>query len=154
MKPRGKVGLIAGFLGLVLGVFVYFIVGILFPYIIRFPLEVAYPIFGLFYLLLVGAAAGNFAVKKERVLVARDGARVGAISGGIAGAMMAIVPLGCWIGGIAVIDESGWTGVELRAIGLVLVAGIGVLVAATLGGAAGGYLRASSSTAEDLPSVE
>jgi hypothetical protein len=100
---------------------VYFIVGILFPYIIRFPLELAYPIFGLFYLLLVGAAAGNFAVKKERLLVARDGARVGAISGGIAGAIMAIVPLGLFgLCGIASIAETGWTGGELGAFGLVL----------------------------------
>jgi hypothetical protein len=163
MKPRVKVGLIAGFLGLGLGFFVYMIIGILFGVFIRFPLELAYPIFGFFYTLLVGAAAGNFAAKKERVLVAGDGARIGAVSGGIAGAIMVIVPLRlCGLGGlVSFMLESGETGpvqyvsvLFASGFGMFLSWGIAFLVAMLLGGAAGGYLRASSLTAEDFPIVE
>ena len=145
MTPRVKSGLIAGIIGLVLNICVAAALGICGPFVA----------------LLAGIAAGFFAVQQERVMVKGDGARVGAVSGGIAGALVLI---GQMIGGLGILILAQSSGVTplvgripsptadaseqmlyyISGLGVGMCFGIVGVVAAALGGAAGGYLGAPS----------
>ena len=74
MTPRIKFGLIAGIIGLVINTCVSAALGICGP----------------FTALLAGATAGFFAAQQEKATTRGDGARLGAISGSIAGALVLI----------------------------------------------------------------
>ncbi|MGQ9683575.1 MAG: hypothetical protein ACUVX9_13635 [Anaerolineae bacterium] len=71
MKPRFSIGLIAGAVGLLVNVCVATAIGICGPVVS----------------LLAGAAAGYFAARRQVPLTKSDGAKIGAMSGGLAGAV-------------------------------------------------------------------
>ena len=143
MTPRIKIGLIAGTIGLLLNICVAAALGICGP-VVAF---------------LAGLGAGYFSSQRENVSVKNDGARVGAISGGIAGAMVLV---GQMIGGVAVLALTQASGIEtifgsvpstsasgpeqmlyyVGGLGVGLCFGIVGVVVAVLGGAGGGYLGA------------
>jgi hypothetical protein len=74
MKPRIRVGLIVGVIGLIVNVAVAALVGICGP--------------GLS--LVAGALAGFYTARQEQPATKNDGARAGAVSGGIAGLLITI----------------------------------------------------------------
>lgn len=147
MKARVKFGLIAGGVGLVLNICVSAGLGICGPVVA----------------LLAGAAAGYFAVQQEQIMTKEEGARVGAISGGIAGGLVFI---GQMIGGLSIlllVQSSGtqsWIG-EIPNVSastseqlLYYVGGLGIgvcfgivgVAAAAAGGAGAGYLGGPASS--------
>ncbi len=81
MKPRIKVGLLVGAIGLVLNICVAGFMGICGPFVS----------------LIGGALAGFFTARQEHPLVKGDGAKAGAIAGAIAGG---IIVIGQIIGGV------------------------------------------------------
>ena len=91
MQPRIRIGLIVGFIGMVLNVCVSGFVGICGP----------------FLSLIAGGLAGFFAARQEKSLTKGDGARAGAIAGGLAGGL---IILGQIIGGIAALYYMQSTG--------------------------------------------
>lgn len=93
MKPRTKVGLIVGIVGLVLNVCVAGFVGFCGPALS----------------LVAGAVAGFFAARQERPLTKNEGARAGATAGGIAGGL---IILGQVIGGMAALYYMQSTGMS------------------------------------------
>ena len=82
MKPYIKVGLLVGAIGLVLNICIAAAMGVCGPLVS----------------LLAGAAAGYFTAAREKAATKADGARLGLISGGIAGALIVV---GQILGGIA-----------------------------------------------------
>ena len=84
MQPRVTYGLIAGAIGLVINVCVSAAIGLCGPFVS----------------LLAGAAAGFFAAQAEKAPNKNDGARLGAISGAIAGGLTLVGQL---IGGLAIL---------------------------------------------------
>ena len=72
MKPRVKLGLVVGVIGLVLNSCVAAFVGLCGP----------------IFTLLAGGVAGFLAAQQEKLGVKGDGARAGATAGGIAGGLM------------------------------------------------------------------
>lgn len=91
MKPRVKMGLAVGAVGLALNVCVAAFVGICGPVIS----------------LIAGAVAGYFAVQQEKPAAKGEGAKIGAIAGGIAGALVIIGQLIGGVGALAFIQYSG-----------------------------------------------
>lgn len=81
MKPRTRVGLIVGAIGLFLNICVSGFIGL------------CGPVFSM----IAGGVAGFLAAQQERLGVKADGARAGATAGGIAGGLMIVGQL---IGGI------------------------------------------------------
>ena len=144
MKPRVKFGLIAGGIGLVLNICIASVLGICGP----------------FMALLAGAAAGFFAAQNEQVDTKGDGARMGAISGGIAGVLVLIGQLIGGLGALAFIQYSDMAmpfgtipspsaDASVQIVYYVSGLGTGVcfgvlgIVAAVLAGALAGYLGTS-----------
>ena len=145
MTPRVRIGLIVGSIGLVLNICVAAALGICGPVVA----------------LLAGLAAGFFAAQQENMADKRDGAQVGAVSGGIAGALILI---GQIIGGLVVLSlyqsldvtplfgtvpsASDEAAVQMLyyagGLGTGICFGLVDVVAAALGGAVGGYLGATS----------
>ena len=93
MKPRTKIGLIVGIIGLVLNVCVAGFVGICGPVLS----------------LIAGAVAGFFAAQQEKPPTRNDGARAGATAGGIAGGL---IILGQIVGGIIALFYMQSTGLR------------------------------------------
>lgn len=93
MQPRTRIGLIVGVIGLVLNICVAGFIGFCGP----------------FLSLVAGGIAGFFATQQEKPLMKRDGARVGATAGGIAGAL---IILGQIIGGIGALVYMQTSGVQ------------------------------------------
>jgi hypothetical protein len=94
MQPRIKMGLAIGAIGLALNVCVAGFVGFCGPLVS----------------LLAGGAAGFFAAQQEKLATKSEGAKAGAISGGIAGGLIII---GQVIGGIAALAIMQSTGTEI-----------------------------------------
>ena len=140
MKPRIKFGLIAGAVGLVLNVCVAAALGL------------CGPVTGL----LAGGVAGFLAAQQEKAASKGDGARLGAVSGGIAGALVLVGQL---IGGISALAYIQYSGMPLpfgqapdlsdnaatqlayylSGLGTGMCIGIGDIIAAAIAGAVGGY---------------
>ncbi|GAB4456313.1 MAG: hypothetical protein Kow0070_06170 [Anaerolineales bacterium] len=91
MKPRIKMGLAIGALGLALNVCVSALVGFCGPVVS----------------LVAGAAAGFFAVQQEKPSAKAEGGRVGAIAGAIAGALVIIGQVIGGLGALAFLQVSG-----------------------------------------------
>lgn len=91
MKPRTRLGLIVGGIGLVLNICVSAFIGI------------CGPIFSL----AAGAAAGFLAAQQEKLGIKSEGARAGATAGGIAGGLMIIGQLIGGVGALAYMQVSG-----------------------------------------------
>lgn len=145
MRPWIKFGLIVGIIGLILNICVAAALGICGPVVA----------------LLAGVVAGFLAAQQEGVTVKGDGARVGAMSGGIAGALVLIGQLIGGLGVLVLVQYADITpifgsipppGADASAQMLYYVSGLGVgmcfgvigIVTAALGGAAGGYLGTPS----------
>ncbi len=84
MQPRIKMGLAVGAVGLFLNICVSAFIGLCGP----------------FASLIAGGVAGYLAASQERLPIKSEGARAGAIAGGISGALMIIGQL---IGGLGVL---------------------------------------------------
>ena len=82
MQPRIRIGLLVGFIGLVLNICVAGFLGFCGPVVS----------------LVAGGIAGFFAAQQERLLTKNEGARAGATAGGLAGGL---IILGQIIGGMA-----------------------------------------------------
>ena len=91
MKPRIKIGLIAGVIGLVLNICVSGFIGFCGP----------------FASLLAGGIAGYFAASQEKLPTKKEGATAGAIAGAITGGLMII---GQIIGGMIALTIQQNTG--------------------------------------------
>lgn len=91
MKPRVKMGLAVGAVGLALNVCVAAFMGICGPLVS----------------LLAGAAAGYLAVQQEKPTMKGEGAKVGAIAGAIAGGLVIIGQIIGGVGALAFIQYSG-----------------------------------------------
>ncbi len=143
MKPRIKIGLIAGAIGLVVTLIVAMVMGICGPFVA----------------LLTGVAAGFFALQQETVADKRGGASVGAISGGVAGALILIGQIGGGLAALFLISNAEISTLMGSAPGpnataseqlIYYAAGLGTglcfgivgIAAAALGGAAAGYVSA------------
>ncbi|MBI3360984.1 MAG: hypothetical protein HY023_07725 [Chloroflexi bacterium] len=140
MTPRIKFGLIVGAVGLVVNTLV----------------AAAFGLCGPVMALLAGAAAGFFAAQSEKAAAKSDGARLGAVSGATAGALvfvgqllgaaiaLALVQVGKLptIFGTApssadpIVQASFWLG----GLGFGLCLGVGGIALAALAGAGTGYL--------------
>ena len=152
MQPRIRIGLIVGFVGLVLNVCVSGFTGICGP----------------FLSLIAGGVAGFFAAQQEKSLTKSNGAKAGAIAGGIAGGLIII---GQIIGGMAALFYIQSTGMPsifgqipsasssaaaqatyyLSGFGTALCFGIvGALLAAATGAGAG-YLGTSEQPSSTPP---
>jgi hypothetical protein len=94
MQPRTRIGLIVGVIGLVLTSCVATFAGFCGPFVS----------------LLAGGVAGFLAAQQEKPPVKGDGARIGAISGGIAGGL---IILGQVIGAVAALVLVQNAGVEV-----------------------------------------
>ena len=154
MQPRVTYGLIAGAIGLVINVCISAAIGLCGPFVA----------------LLAGAAAGFFAAQAEKAPSKNDGARLGAISGAIAGGLTLVGQL---IGVIAVLflsvsadiqpilgtlpetsDVAGQAVFWIAGVGVGLCFGlVGVLLSA-LAGAGTGYLGTPETTAPEINSQE
>lgn len=139
MQPRIKMGLTVGAIGLVLNICVAGFIGVCGPLVS----------------LLAGGAAGFFAAQQEKLATKGDGARAGAMAGGIAGALVIIGQLIGGIGALLVMqsigmkspfgaapsfsgDPSVLVGYYVGGLGTGLCIGIiGALLAAGAGAAAG-----------------
>jgi hypothetical protein len=93
MKPRVKMGLAIGAVGLALNVCVAAFMGICGPVVS----------------LVAGAVAGYFAVQQEKPTIKGEGAKIGAIAGVIAGALVII---GQMIGGLGALAFLQYSGVQ------------------------------------------
>jgi hypothetical protein len=91
MKPYIKVGLLVGVIGLVLNTCIAAGMGICGP----------------LFSLLAGAAAGYFTAAREKAATKGDGARLGLISGGIAGALIVVGQVLGGIGSLVLVQASG-----------------------------------------------
>ena len=91
MKPRIRMGLIVGVIGLVLNICVSGFIGLCGP----------------IFALLAGGAAGFFAAQQERLPTKGDGARAGATSGGIAGALIILGQIIGGMGALLFLQTSG-----------------------------------------------
>lgn len=91
MKPRVKMGLAVGAVGLALNVCVAAFMGICGPLVS----------------LIAGAAAGFFAVQQEKPTVKGEGAKIGAIAGAIAGGLVIVGQIIGGVGALAFIQYSG-----------------------------------------------
>lgn len=149
MKPRIKIGLIVGAIGLFLNICVSGIIGL------------CGPVFSM----LAGGVAGFLAAQQEKLGVKGEGARAGATAGGIAGGLMI---LGQLTGGIATLIyyqvsgadtlfgqvPSGGTpsiGYYLGGIGTGICFGIvGAMLAAGVGAGAG-YLATQEQPTQGQP---
>jgi hypothetical protein len=138
MQPRIKMGLVVGVIGLALNVCVAGFIGFCGPFVS----------------LLAGGLAGFLAAQQEKLATKSEGAKAGAISGGLAGALIII---GQVLGGIAALafmqsngtqlpfgtipdvsDTAGMVGFYAGGIGTGLCFGIiGALLAAGAGAGAG-----------------
>lgn len=155
MKPRIKIGLAAGAVGMTLNVCIATLAGICGPAVS----------------LLSGAAAGLLAVQQEKPSVKAEGARIGAIAGLLAGALVAIGQVIGAVGALILLQLSGFQ-FELGSasspsedafdqlvyyligIGTGLCFGvIGTLLAAGAGAGAG-YVAATDQPAPPPPSME
>lgn len=94
MKPRIKIGLITGAIGMALNVCVSLLVGFCGPAVS----------------LVAGAAAGFLAVQQEKPASKQEGAQAGAIAGAIAGGL---VMVGQVIGGLGALVLLQFSGVQL-----------------------------------------
>ena len=94
MKPRIKMGLAVGAIGLALNICVSGFMGICGPLVS----------------LIAGGAAGFFAAQQEKLPTKNDGAKAGAVAGGIAGALVII---GQVVGAIAALAIMQMTGMKL-----------------------------------------
>ncbi len=94
MKPRIKMGLITGAIGLALNVCVSLLVGFCGPAVS----------------LVAGAAAGFLAVQQEKPASKREGAQAGATAGAIAGGLVIV---GQVIGGLGALMLIQFSGVQL-----------------------------------------
>ena len=141
MKPRVKYGLIVGIIGLVLNVCVSTAIGICGPVVA----------------LLAGVAAGFLAAQGEKASNQADGARLGAVAGGIAGALVFVSQLLGGLGALVLAQRSGISlpfgaipgpSADVSEQLLFYIGGLGVgvcfglagVVLAALGGAGAGYL--------------
>lgn len=91
MKPRTRLGLIVGAIGLVLNICVAGFIGFCGPLVS----------------LIAGGAAGFFAAQQEKLGTKGEGARAGATAGGIAGGL---IILGQIIGGLAALAYVQYSG--------------------------------------------
>ncbi len=147
MTPRVKFGLIVGLIGLVLNVCISGLVGLCGP----------------FAALLAGAVAGFLAAQQEKAMDKGNGARLGAAAGGIAGALVLIGQLLGVLGSLAFTQFSGapplfgsvpspsadapqQIAYYASGLGVGLCFGIVGLIAATLAGAAAGYVGTPEQT--------
>jgi hypothetical protein len=154
VKPRVKYGLIVGLVGLILNACVSAAVGLCGP----------------FLALLAGGAAGFLAAQGERPNNPTDGARLGAVAGGIAGALTLVGQLLGGVGMLVLFQRSGLslpigTIPDLSAdpsrqlmyytsgLGVGTCLGLTGVVLAALGGAGAGYLGTPTSLPTDPRSV-
>ncbi|MFN8410832.1 MAG: hypothetical protein U0Z26_00440 [Anaerolineales bacterium] len=93
MKPRIKMGLIVGGIGLVLNACISGAIGICGP----------------FASLIAGGIAGYFAANQEKLFPKSEGAKAGGIAGGIAGGLMIIGQL---IGGMVALAYMQYSGAK------------------------------------------
>jgi hypothetical protein len=148
MRPQVRMGLIVGGIGLVLNICASALFGFCGPFVA----------------LMGGAAAGFFAGQQEKMPQKAEGARVGAISGGIAGGLILVGQL---IGGFASLFIAQSIGAEplfgtipslsadpselvpyyLGGFGTGICFGLAGLILAVIFGAAGGYLGTPSQPA-------
>jgi hypothetical protein len=91
MQARTRVGLIVGAIGLVLNICVSGFMGICGPLVS----------------LVAGGVAGFFAAQQEKPGTKGDGARAGAVAGGIAGALVIVGQLIGGVAALAFIQNSG-----------------------------------------------
>lgn len=151
MRPRIKIGLIVGAIGLVINVAVATIFGFCGPLLT----------------LLAGGLSGFLAANQEKMTVKAAGARLGAVAGAITGGLMLVGQMLGAIGALFLIQSSGTTplfgkvpppGANLSqqvifyGTGLVTglcFGGVGVALAA-LAGAGAGYLGTPSQPLSDL----
>ena len=148
MRPRIKIGLIVGIIGLVLNACLSTFMGICGP----------------FLTLLAGAVAGFIAARQEKLPSKGEGARAGAIAGAVTGGLMLIGQALGGIGALVFIQQSGTNPIfgtvpspsadisqQIIYYGTGLVTGLcfGVVGAAlaALTGAGGGYVGTSGQPA-------
>jgi hypothetical protein len=149
VKPRVKYGLIVGIIGLMLNACVSAALGLCGPLLA----------------LLAGGAAGFLAAQGERASSQTDGARLGAVAGGIAGALTLIGQLLGGVGMLVLFQRSGLSlpfgtipdpsadasrqlMYYISGLGLGTCLGLTGVVLAALGGAGAGYLGTPTPTEE------
>ena len=93
MKPRIRMGLIVGGIGLLLNVCIAALMGICGPFVS----------------LLAGGVAGYLAVQQEKPSIKSEGGKIGAIAGSIAGALVSI---GQIIGGVVALSFIQMSGIQ------------------------------------------
>jgi hypothetical protein len=147
-------GLIAGGIGLVINICISTAIGLCGPFVS----------------LLVGAAAGFFAAQAEKAPTKNDGARLGAVSGAIAGGLVLVGQLIGSVGALVLTmsmdvqpiigsmpessDVAGQATFLLAGLGVGLCFGlVGVLLSA-LAGAGTGYLGTSETTSSGINNQE
>jgi hypothetical protein len=151
MTPRIRLGLIVGVVSLVITACVSMLIGICGPGVS----------------LIAGAVAGFLTGRQERLPSQGEGAKAGAISGTISGAVALI---GQFIGGIATLTiapsfleslgTSQYTGYSgdaafwLGGLGAAFCFGLLGVVLSALAGAAGGYFGTQPQTAPDIINAE
>jgi len=91
MKPRTRLGLIVGAIGLVLNICVAGFIGFCGPLVS----------------LIAGGAAGFFAAQQEKLGTKGEGARAGATAGGIAGGLIILGQIIGGLGALAFVQYSG-----------------------------------------------
>jgi len=143
MRPRVKIGLIVGGIGLILNSIV----------------AAAFGVCGPLLALAAGATAGYIASQKEKPASKADGARLGATAGGTAGALVFVGQIVGAIGALAILQLTGlqipFTNAPapvsdapmliayyLSGLGVGICFGTLGIVAAALGGGGAGYLAA------------
>lgn len=148
MQPKIKVGLLVGAVGLVLNICVSAAIGLCGPAVS----------------LVGGAIAGFLAARQEKPATQGEGAKIGAISAAIAGAMILIGQIIAAVGALALIQFSGMqmpfgqvpsTSADPATQAIFYLSGLGTgvcfgligVVLAALAGAGTGYLGAGKSTA-------
>lgn len=146
MQPRVTYGLVAGAIGLVINICISTAIGLCGPFVA----------------LLAGAAAAFFAARAENAPTKNDGARLGAISGAIAGGLILVGQL---IGGVGALVLTMSMGIQpiigtipessdVAGQALFLIVGLGVglcfglvgVALSALAGAGTGYLGTSEAT--------
>jgi hypothetical protein len=148
MQPRIKVGLIVGAVGLVLNICVSAAIGLCGPAVS----------------LVGGAIAGFLAARQEQPATQGEGAKIGAISAAIAGALILIGQVIAAVGALALIQFSGMqmpfgqvpsASADPATQAIFYLSGLGTgvcfgligVVLAALAGAGTGYLGAGKPTA-------
>lgn len=91
MQPKIKIGLLVGVVGLVLNICVSAAIGLCGPAVS----------------LLAGAVAGFFAARQEKPATKGEGAKVGAFSGAVAGAIVLVGQVIGAVGALAVMQATG-----------------------------------------------